>query len=66
MDYKVITVSAGCCKPVEGEMQKTANEMASRGFVLVVCYGESLNCSNNISPPPGCQRGAVMVFARPR
>jgi len=65
MNYKVITVSAGCCKPVEVEMEKTANQMASQGFVLVICYGESLNCCNNVSSP-GCQRGAVMVFAQPR
>jgi hypothetical protein len=66
MYYKVVLVhqKSSCCNttPIAGEIEQTANRMASQGYVLVTAYQQSA------SVQAGCgttaETGAILIFAR--
>jgi hypothetical protein len=69
MNYRVVVVTtgnAGCCSqppPLNAEVEKACNHMATQGYVLVSAYPENVNvcagCSNQT------KRASFLIFARP-
>jgi hypothetical protein len=68
MEYKVILVhqKSDCCNttPIAGEIEQTANRMASQGYVLVTAYQQAAAVQSCGSA--GAATGAILVFARER
>jgi len=67
MTYKVLVITAGkggCCSappPLNAEVEKACNLMASQGYELVTAYPETVNvcqgCNNQN------QRASFLIFA---